>query len=460
MKLLPFILSLIFGIQLIAQPGDPELLMQAENRRRNELIEQLNNDPKNPKLLWEKVNQDFRHLNIDIYRTANTNHTIVLTAEMSETAAQLDELIALEPNNAQLYFLRGNFHFFYTNANKTVEDFEKALQLSTDNSFRIKIFHKLSLCHYHIGIDNAQYNMDKSLAFIDSANLSSEDGKEPFARDKIYFLQLAKKEAELHSYFKTLVILNLEACRDDKNIKLYRFDDDFIQALSYLYQSADFHYRKKNFKKAIEILELAIETAPKNKLGGAMPNHEILKCRQLLSKIYREPAIDNYEKAIEHIVLAMDEPQSWLIDEHELVKDLDFFLQSYPNNADLLIAKAMYYFKIGWQGNRTYENLLTEQMDPLLEKALYLGSQSYKIPLMLANRNRVYKHQDQALMYAKEAVEKSPDNYHCQSELFQVLRNFPETEEKVYQEIKKKIDVLFYDEKPDFKQLIKLIENL
>jgi hypothetical protein len=156
----------------------------------------------------------------------------------------------------------------------------------------------------------------------------------------------------------------------------------------------------------------------------------------------------------------MDEPQSWLLDEHELLKDLDFFLQRSPNHADLLIAKAMYYFKLSWQGNRTYENLLTEQMDPLLEKALYLGSQSYKIPLMLANRNRVYKHQDQALMYAKEAVEKSPDNYHCQSELFQVLRNFPETEEKVYQEIKKKIDVLFYDEKPDFKQLIKLIENL
>ena len=191
-----------------------------------------------------------------------------------------------------------------------------------------------------------------------------------------------------------------------------------------------------------------------------MQNHEILKCRQLLSKIYREPAIDNYEKAIEHIVLAMDEPQSWLLDEHELLKDLDFFLQRSPNHADLLIAKAIYYFKLGWQGNRTYENLLTEQMDPLLEKALYLGSQSYKIPLMLANRNRVYKHHDQALMYAKEAVEKSPDNYHCQSELFQVLRNFPETEEKVYQEIKKKIDVLFYDEKPDFRKIIKAIGDL
>lgn len=460
MKKLLLILLLSMESLIQAQPGDPEMLILAENSRRLELIQKLEKDPHNPKLLYEKVYQDLRTLNIDIYRTANSNHTIFLTAEMSETAAQLDELIALQPYNAQLYFLRGNFHFFYTNANKTVDDFEKALQLSTDNSFRINVFHKLSLCHYHINIDNEQYNMDKSLAYIDSANLAYERGTEPFARDKIYFLQLAKKEAELHSYYKTLVILNLEACRDDKTIKLYRFDDDFIQALSYLYQFADFHYRKNNFKKATDILELAIETAPKNKLGGAMPNHEILKCRQLLSKIYREPSIDNYEKAIEHIVLAMDEPQSWLIDEHELAKDLDFFLQSYPNNADLLIAKAMYYFKIGWQGNRTHENLLTEQMDPLLEKALYLGSQSYKIPLMLANRNRVYKHLDQAIMYAKEAVEKSPDNYHCQTELFQVLRNFPETEEKVFQEIKKKIDLQFYDEKPDFGRLISEIERL
>lgn len=139
---------------------------------------------------------------------------------------------------------------------------------------------------------------------------------------------------------------------------------------------------------------------------------------------------------------------------------MDFFLQKSSDNPVLLIAMAIYYFKIGWQGNRTHENLLSEQMDPLLEKALYLGSQSYKIPLMLANRNRVYKHLDQALMYAKEAVKKSPDNYHCQSELFQVLRNFPETEEKVFQEIKKKIDVLFNDSKPDFGHLIKTINTL
>jgi tetratricopeptide (TPR) repeat protein len=302
--------------------------------------------------------------------------------------------------------------------------------------------------------------MDKSLAFIDSANLASEDGKEPFARDKIYFLQLAKKEAELHSYFKTLVILNLEACRDDKNIKLYRFDDDFIQALSYLYQSADFHYRKKNFKKAIEILELAIETAPKNKLGGAMPNHEILKCRQLLSKIYREPAIDNYEKAIEHIVLAMDEPQSWLLDEHELLKDLDFFLQRSPNNADLQLAKAVYIFKLSWLGSRNTEEYLRENMDPLLEKAIKLGNQSHKIPLMLAIRNRVFKHHDEALIYAEEAVKLDPDNYHCQSELIEVLRNFPKTEESVFREMRKRNEALFYDQKPNFEQIIELIKNL
>ena len=79
---------------------------------------------------------------------------------------------------------------------------------------------------------------------------------------------------------------------------------------------------------------------------------------------------------------------------------------------------------------------------------------------MLANRNRVYKHLDQALMYAKEAVEKSPDNYHCQSELFQVLRNFTKTEEKVFQEIKLKIDRLYYDEMPDFDKIIKAIGDL
>jgi hypothetical protein len=79
---------------------------------------------------------------------------------------------------------------------------------------------------------------------------------------------------------------------------------------------------------------------------------------------------------------------------------------------------------------------------------------------MLAIRNRVFKHHDEALIYAEEAVKLDPNNYHCQSELIEVLRNFPKTEEKVYLEIKKIIDVLFYDEKPDFKQIIKLIKNL
>lgn len=309
-----YILSFIylFCITLCnAQPSDPEILRLAENRRKLELIQKLENDPHNPSLLYEKVYQDLRTLNIEIYRTANSNHTIILTAEMSETAAQLDELIALQPNNTQLYFLRGNFHFFYTNANKTVDDFEKALQLSTDNSFRINVFHKLSLCHYHIDIDNEQYNMDKSLAFIDSANLAYEGGTEPFARDKIYFLQLAKKEAELHSYYKTLAILNLEACRDDNDIKLYRFDDNFLQALSYLHEAAIYYSRNKNFEKAIKILKICIDAAPKNKAGHAMPNNVILQCKHLLSKIFREPAIDDYDKALEYIIQAVDEPQSW-----------------------------------------------------------------------------------------------------------------------------------------------------
>jgi hypothetical protein len=458
-----YILSFIylFCITLCnAQPGDPENLRLAENRRKLELLKKLEQYPHNPSLLYEKVYQDLRTLNIEIYRSVNNGQETIVSTEMNETAAQLDELIALQPNNAQLYFMRGNFHFFYTNANKTVDDFERALQLSTDNSFRINVFHKLSLCHYHIGIDNEQYNMDKSLAYIDSANLASEDGKEPFARDKIYFLQLAKKEAELHSYYKTLAIFNLEACRDDNNIKLYRFDDNFLQALSYLYEAAIYYSRNKNFETAIKILKICIDAAPKNKAGQAMPNNVILQCKHLLSKIYREPAIDDYDKALEYIIQAVDEPQSWLLDEHELLKDLDFFLQKSSDNPDLLIAMAIYYFKIAWQGNGTREDILSEQMDPLLEKALNRGSQSYKIPLMLSIRNRVYKHLDQAFMYAKEAVEKSPENYYCQSELFQVLRNFPETEEKVFQEIKKKIDGLFYDSKPDFGHLIKTINTL
>ena len=114
MKLLPFILSLIFGIQLIAQPGDPRLQELAENRRRNELIEQLKNDPKNPKLLWEKVYQDFRHLNIDFYRAPNRNHQTELTAYFSTSAAQLDELIGITPENPRLYLLRARYHYYYS----------------------------------------------------------------------------------------------------------------------------------------------------------------------------------------------------------------------------------------------------------------------------------------------------------------------------------------------------------
>ncbi len=458
-----YILSFIylFCITLCnAQPGDPEILRLAENRRKLELLQKLEQDPHNPSLLYEKVYQDLRTLNIKIYRSVNNGYETLLSAEMSETAAQLDELIALQPNNAQLYFLRGNFHFFYTNANKTVEDFEKALQLSVDNSFRNNVFHKLSLCHYHIGIDKEQFDMDKSLAYIDSANLASDASKEPFARDKIYFLQLAKKEAELLNYYKTLAILNLEACRDDNNIKLYRFDDNFLQALSYLHEAAIYYSRNKNFEKAIKILKICIDAAPKNKSGQAMPNNVILQCKHLLSKIYRESAIDDYDKALEYIIQAVDEPQSWLLDKHELLKDLDFFLQKSSDNPDLLIAMAIYYFKIGWQGNRTREDILSEQMDPLLEKALNRGSQSFKIPLMLSIRNRVNNHHEQAFMFAKEAVELAPDNFNCQVALFEALRNFPETEEKVFQETKKKIDRLYYDKKPDFEHLIKTINTL
>jgi hypothetical protein len=99
-------------------------------------------------------------------------------------------------------------------------------------------------------------------------------------------------------------------------------------------------------------------------------------------------------------------------------------------------------------------------MDPLLEKAIKLGSKSHKIPLMLAIRNRVFKHHDEALIYAEEAVKLDPDNYNCQSELFEVMRNFPKTEESVFREMRKRNEELFYDLKPDFEQLKKLIKNL
>ena len=460
MKLLPFIISLIIGTLLIAQPGDPRLQELAENRRRNELIEQLNKDPKNPKLLWEKVNQDFRHLNIDFYRAPNRNHQTELTAYFSTSAAQLDELIGVTPENPRLYLLRARYHYYYSDVYRAIEDFSRALELSKERELSSEIYHLLSICYYHIGIEQLPLDMEKTLESIDSANNLSDNSIEPYYREKIYYLELAKKEDLLFEYYKTIAIKYLDAFKDEKEVKLYRFNENFGRSLIHLYQLAEYCYKNKKYQKAIEILNVCIDACPRNKAGKAMPNWEIVCCHYLLSKIYREPEIDDYEKAVEHILLTIDEPKSWMVDEHELKKDLDFFLERSPNNADLQLAKAVYIFKLSWLGSRNTEEYLRENMDPLLEKAIKLGSQSHKIPLMLAIRNRVFKHHDEALIYAEEAVKLDPDNYNCQSELFEVMRNFPKTEEKVYLEIKKKIDVLFYDEKPDFKQLIKLIKNL
>jgi tetratricopeptide (TPR) repeat protein len=149
-----------------------------------------------------------------------------------------------------------------------------------------------------------------------------------------------------------------------------------------------------------------------------------------------------------------------MVDEHELKKDLDFFLERSPNNADLQLAKAVYIFKLSWLGSRNTEEYLRENMDPLLEKAIKLGSQSHKIPLMLAIRNRVFKHHDEALIYAEEAVKLDPDNYNCQSELIEVLRNFPKTEESVFKEMRKRNEELFYDQKPDFDKIATMIQGL
>lgn len=459
MKKILLLSILIFKGILSAQPGDPKEMILAEQQRRIELKQKLEKDPHNPKLLYEKVYQDLRTLNIDLYQKPY-NYNKVLTADLGETAAQLDELINLQPQDAQHYFLRGNYQYFYGDVNNSVEDFEKALELSTDHSFRTDVFHKLSLCHYHIGISKEPFELDKCLVYIDSANLASEDETEPFERDKIYFLNLARKEAELHSYYKRLAKNYIKTCIKEADIKLYRFNDNFLAALGYLHEAANYQYGNKKFKKAIEILETCIDATPKNRAGEAMPNHVILNCHHLLSKIYREPEIDDYDKALKHIILALDEPSSWLLNEHELLKDLDYFLERSSDNPDLLIAKAIYYFKIGWQGSRTNENILSEQMDPLLDKALNRGCQSYKIPLMLSIRNRVYRQHDQALMYAKDAVEQAPDNYYCQAALYEALRNFPKTDEKAFQEIRKKIDRLYYNQKPDFYKILRAIDNL
>jgi hypothetical protein len=244
---------------------------------------------------------------------------------------------------------------------------------------------------------------------------------------------------------------------EDNDITLYRFDDNFLAGLNNLYLAAAHFYKLKNYKETIGILELCISFSCKNKLDIEMPNLSIIKCHYLLSKIYRESGSEDPEKAVYHIIKASGEPKSWLINEHEMEKDLNYFLETFPNNSDLYIAKALFIYKQLWQG--VEETYFMDKIDHLLEKAERLGSQSHKIPLIRALINRKYHHNEQALYYAKEAVSRDSLNYHCQSELFEVMRNFPDTKESEFTALRNKINPLFYDKKPDFKLFIEMIKN-
>jgi hypothetical protein len=440
----------------IAQPGDPQLMILAENRNRIELLEKLEKDPHNPKLLLEKVNMDLKWLRIDLYSQPNRAGFTNSTELSSETATQLNELIALK-QDAHLYFLKGKYNFYYSGISYAIEDFEKAADLAEDSNLKREINYNLSLCYYHRNEEKQAADLDKALEYIDSANTGYDPGNAPYNSEKIYFLELTKKNEELLAYYKAAAIVAFTACMEGNDITLYRFDDNFLAGLNNLYLAAAHFYKLKNYKETIGILELCISFSCKNKFDIEMPNLSIIKCHYLLSKIYRESGSEDPEKAVYHIIKASDEPKSWLINEHEMEKDLNYFLETFPNNSDLYIAKALFIYKQLWQG--VEETYFMDKIDPLLEKAEQLGSQSHKIPLIRALINRKYHHNEQALYYAKEAVSRDSLNYHCQSELFEVMRNFPDTKESEFTALRNKINPLFYDKKPDFKLFIEMIKN-
>ncbi len=440
----------------IAQPGDPELMILAENRSRTELLEKLEKDPHNPKLLLDKVNMDLKWLRIDLYSKPYRDEMPIETQLLSETAAQLNELIGIKPD-AWLYILKGRYNFFNSGISYAIEDFEKARSLTEDLELKRELFYSLSLCYYHRNEEKQAADLDKALEYIDSAKSGYPPGKEPYNGEKIYFLELAKKNEELYAYYKSAAIVALTACMEDNDITLYRFDDNFLAGLNNLYLAAAHFYKLKNYKEAIGILELCISFSCKNKVDLEMPNLTIIKCHYLLSKIYRTSGNEDHEKAVYHILKASDEPKSWLINEQEMEKDLNYFLEIFPNNPDLYIAKAILIYKQLWQG--VEESYFWDKINPLLEKAEQLGSQSHKIPLIRALINRKYHHNEQALFYAKEAVRRAPLNYHCQSELFEVMRNFPDTKEEEFKALRNIINPLFYDKKPDFEGFIEMIKN-
>lgn len=492
MKNLIFLIIFSISTNLFAQPGYLPHMQEADFKR---ITEQLNDDPNNYELIWQRLNINSSHF--DIYskggivkkeNVLNEPEAISLSNwTYEERIADLNKLIESKAeineygtisNIADFTFMRGQIYYLLGEYQKALTDYLFALDNINENEAkRNNYYKKQKICisiaayYYNKREDNEDYyktstseeNLRQALKYIDmisplefTENFNDENSynyyesiQDSYEQEKINLLTYLKEDVRLENYYKKLMrnqyeIFKRQKARDDewdkddvkKNGYNYSTNSSYLNALGYANRLANFYYDRKNYKKAKWLAEQTINYFPTNSFGYIVDRYDVGIHYLLLNKIYQTEGFKNFDKEMNTLIdLLGGSTHGTNYNVSEIGKYLNERLQENPNEPRLYLALGIWHYKNRMSSSHS-ATLSTAEILNLLNKAEKLKLKDYRLPFAKA---AVYLHLEKNNELGLSEINKALNQYKANPSVYSIkyelLRKFPNPNEQELQEL-------------------------
>ncbi|MCL2327798.1 MAG: hypothetical protein FWC39_04710 [Bacteroidetes bacterium] len=466
MKKILYILFLIISVNAVAQPGYSFAEIRAMSEKYfQEINEQLEKDPNNLELIWERVKMEFEY-QLDIKtKPENFKNKIFHYENPTDLFSDLTKLIdnnfvthsTYETHNiAEFLLLRGRAYYFSGEMDKALQDY--LLALNYVNSQHITDDINLSIAAYYYNLEEnlTAENARQALKYVNllARNSCSNQIADCYEQEKIDLLKFLGDDEELENYYKELIYRTYNIFvryNSDHFLK----KDTYFSTLLKVNDLANFYYETENYERAKYLAEQALKFFEDNNHNANFWN--AAEHYLLMNKIFQLEVYRNFDAEMNNIVKLAYFNHGSYVEESYIKKRL----QENPQEARLYLALAI------WHSRQRERNISDDEIFNLLEKAEQLKLVDYRIPLLKAGIYGLQKNYELALKEIDNAIQLAPENVNLYWEKYQLLQRYnwsipnPDWEKVTeVEQIAKRKNVDNNKDFPNISELINSIKNL
>ena len=461
MKHLIYSCILLFSIQTFAQPGN---ILELNKNEFERITKELKEDPNNYLLIWKRLNIYYKNFTLYTQGGVKKNQLMlqqdVFIPDWTDEK-RISDLNQLIENNAEINdngyvynisdftLMRGQIYYLLGDYENALSDYLFALKnIKSNNSIEYRNKKEkicISLAAYYYNKkdeDNAPYNENKkkenlseALKYLDmlslieytsdfnDPNLHNDYGfiNDPFEHQRINLLKYLNKGERLSNYYinlmrnefqiyknKTTPLFEWEIKKSDDNTQFYTTNENYLNALSYAYELANFYYDKENYKKAKQIAEEAIHYFPTNSYGYILDRIPVGNHYLLLNKIYQTKEFKNFDKEMNALIDLLGGSMFGInYDVDAIGNYINQRLQENPNEPRLYLALGIWHYKNNMRSSYP-PTASTAEILELFEKAEKLNLKDYRLPFAKA---MFYAHLEKNYELSLSEINKSLEAY-------------------------------------------------